>query len=132
MLSKIPVAPSAIASDEPPWLTKTNGRPVSGKKPVIAAILIKVCTAISITIPEASSLANKSGDLEAINKPLDRKNTKSKISTTLPIKPNSSAKTAKIESPIGSVRYWNFCMLMPNPLQNKPPDPIVIKDWFSW
>lgn len=42
--------------------------------------------------------------------------------------PVSSAIIANIESPLTSGRYINFCLLAPNPLPQKPPEPTAISD----
>ena len=92
----------------PPWLTKSKGIPDRGKTPSIADILKNDCDNISITIPKVKSPPNKSGLLLAILNPWKVKKRKNKISKTLPTKPNSSAATAKMESPTGSGRKSNF------------------------
>src|SRR3989338_2890162 len=77
---------------------------VKGKTPVIDAMCIKDCAIISITIPETKSLLKASGELLAIRNPRKAKSKKRNIVPNAPTKPNSSPKTAKMESPCGSGR----------------------------
>lgn len=100
----MPAAPKVIINAVPPWLIKSSGIPDNGIMPSMEAIFINDSMIISIAIPIAVSPPNMLGDLAPILKDLKRKRRKSKISTMLPTKPNSSACTAKMESPIGSGR----------------------------
>ena len=83
---------------------------------------------MSITIPVERSPLNISGEREAMRKPRRIKARRRMMRSAPPIKPNSSAATAKIESPIGSGRYENFCTLCPNPFPLNSPEPMAMSD----
>ena len=104
----MPISNRAISNALPPWLTKINGTPVKGIRPNIDDMLINDWAVTSITIPRVRSLPKESLILEEILIP-QRASTANKITSRLePIKPNSSATTAKMESPIASGRKLNF------------------------
>ena len=111
ILAIIPVAQSMTISAVPPWLMNNNGIPDIGIIPSMEDIFMNDSIIMSIAIPLDASLANISFDLTAILNEL-KINSKNKIiKVILPRKPNSYAQTAKMESPIGSGKYLNFCTL---------------------
>jgi hypothetical protein len=59
MFSKIPISKKVSTTDEPPKLIRGKGMPVTGIKPVTAAILIKACKQIKITIAEPNKRPKK-------------------------------------------------------------------------
>lgn len=117
-----------MKSDVPPCDTNGKVIPDRGSTPSMAPMFTNAWAVIIITSPTIMSLPNGSEILEAIFSPRVAKNTKRIMSTVAPVNPNSSASTAKIESPIGSGKKLNFWTLWPNPRPNIPPDPMAIKD----
>ena len=128
MFKTIPAAAHETISAVPPWLTNGNGKPVSGKTLSIEPIFTKACPVISITIPSTVSLEKTSGAFFAIINPRSAKSTKRVMRRTPPTKPNSSEKTEKMESLMGSGRKLNFWTLCPNPRPKNSPEPIAIND----
>ena len=51
MLCKIPRAVMVDSTEDPPYVTKTKGTPVMGKKPVIMPALTKTCMAKYTVMP---------------------------------------------------------------------------------
>ena len=77
------------------------------------------CRPIKDVIPTATRLPNISGARIAIKIPLQIKMANNVITTKHPIKPSSSASTAKIKSFCGSDMYKNFCLLSPKTYTKK-------------
>jgi hypothetical protein len=107
----------------PPYEIKGRGMPVKGTKATIEAIFKNACPPIQAVIPVAKTFEKESGAFFAMVKPLNTKKTNNIITLTAPIRPNSSAMTAKIESVEASGRNKYFCLEAPNPTPKIPPDP---------
>ena len=112
----------------PPWEINKSGVPESGTIASMAAMFIKDCNTIKTTIPTIVYEPKGSGTLVAILSAWNANKIYKIIIVTDPTKPNSSDATAKIESPIGSGKNANFCVLCPKPLPVNPPEPIAIND----
>ncbi len=78
--------------------------PVRGISPVIAPILTKAWRTNQEVMPTTVSCANLSGLFLAILNPFKANNKNKATNTLAPIKPNSSAVIAKIESLAGDGR----------------------------
>ena len=99
---------------------------------VTTAIFKIACDEISVVIPIATKLPNKSGAFNEIIIPLIVNKANNIITKAQPTNPNSSAKIAKIKSLCASGIYKYFWVLFPNPTPNNPPEPIAIRPWLVW
>lgn len=77
-------------------------------------------------MPKARNLGKLSRLFFAMLKPFQAKRLIKTRIILVPTKPVSSAKIAKIESPIVSGRKLNFCLECPSPTPDMPPEPILI------
>ncbi|MNN60209.1 hypothetical protein D3C81_1753780 [compost metagenome] len=84
-------------------------------------------------IDPASSRENSVGALAAMNSPRKISSKYSTSSAALPIRPNSSEKTAKMKSVCfsGMNSRW-VCVPLRKPLPSTPPEPIAMIDWMVW
>lgn len=92
------MAKSVITRLVPPKLIKGSGIPVNGTSDSMAAMLMTDWHIIQRVIPAATRRENMSGAALAILKPRYATTPSRPITTIEPIRPNSSAITAKIES----------------------------------
>ena len=104
MLPIIPAPASAMTKAVPPWLTKRSGSPESGTTPIMADMFKNDSEMTRTPKPIAIMLAKALSDLFAIRNRLAPNNIYTRMSNTPPIKPNSSAATANIESSVGCGR----------------------------
>ena len=126
----LPTIPNPIILkiiEDPPYEIKGIGTPVRGMILLIAATLTKNCIPIQLMTPVEIIFPKTSCDLIEIIKPLYKKNKKTVVKTNVPINPNSSPIIANIESEATSGRYWYFCLDLPNPSPEKPPEPKAIE-----
>jgi len=79
-------------------------------------------------MPNAKSEPNLSGQRIAITKPRHIKAQNSAIIIQAPIRPSSSHTIEKIKSLCGSGSHKYFCLYLPKPRPNIPPEPIASKD----
>ncbi len=98
----------------------------------MAPMFTNACMMMIRVTPAARSFPKVSGARRAIFIPRHKRNAKSEITIRAPRNPVSSARMAKIESPIGSGRKLNFCTLLPKPRPKNPPEPIAISAWLIW
>ena len=105
-----------------------RGTPVAGKKEVATEMFKKAWKPIEKVIPTAKILPYISGHLDAMIKPLWIKVQNKPITKIQPIQPNSSPITAKIKSVCASGIQYNFCLELPKPTPQNPPDANAIKD----
>jgi hypothetical protein len=129
MFSIIPTPKSAVKRAVPPWEINGRGTPVSGNIPSIDAMFIKACIKYIHVMPTIKYEPKESLTMRASLNPRTASAENRNSIILPPIIPSSSPMTANIESPIGSGKKLNFCMLCPYPRPNGPPLPIAMSDY---
>lgn len=100
---------------------KGSVMPVSGTSAATTAMFIQAWNTIHTVTPVASNAPVMSGAESAMRVPLNAMTRKSSTTLSVPSRPSSSPRTAKIESVYGAGRNPNFSFPAPRPSPSGPP-----------
>ena len=106
-----------------------SGTPTTGRMPLTIPMFTNAYVKNVSVIAPPNKRVNKVGALAVITTPRAMISRKSTSSSELPIKPNSSEKTAKIKSVVRS-GMKSRCVWLPwsQPFPNTPPEPSAMVD----